>query len=106
VKPYIKKLLICGACLIPISFVVVFSIPINNKTPISCVGSSGVKPFVEQTASKYAKENKKIDVTVEAGGSGFGIEEISKGFAKIGNASKNPFPSVKGDEKSPGFRTE
>jgi ABC-type phosphate transport system substrate-binding protein len=54
------------------------------------------------------KTDKKIDITVEAGGSGFGIQQIAHGFANIGNASKDPYGAVKGKstDGSDGFRTE
>jgi phosphate transport system substrate-binding protein len=64
-------------------------------TPISCVGSSGVKPFAEALANKFQIDHKNIDVTVEAGGSGFGISQVAHGFTDIGNASKNPFSTVR-----------
>jgi ABC-type phosphate transport system substrate-binding protein len=94
-----------GLCLIPIGLVVGFSNSWFNKTPISCVGSSGVKPFVETLAGKYQKNHKKLDITVEAGGSGFGIEQIAKNYANIGDASKDPYTAVQpaGDK---GFRDE
>lgn len=90
--------MICGLCLIPVGFVIGFSIPIHNKIPISCVGSSGVKPFVEITARDYAKVNKSVDVTVEAGGSGFGIQQIAASHTKIGDASENPYHAVSSNE--------
>jgi phosphate transport system substrate-binding protein len=43
----------------------------------------------------FESKNKGVDITVEAGGSGFGISQVADGYADIGNASKNPFSVVK-----------
>jgi ABC-type phosphate transport system substrate-binding protein len=56
-----------------------------------------VKPFVENFGNAYSKINKEIDVTVDAGGSGFGISQIANNYCNIGNASKNPFSGVETD---------
>jgi ABC-type phosphate transport system substrate-binding protein len=50
-------------------------------------------PFVQSLAKTY--DTKSTDITVEAGGSGFGIQQVAKGFADIGDASKNPYSAVK-----------
>lgn len=81
--------------LIPVSLVVVFSLPLSKKKQISCVGSSGVKPFIENLANHFAKTNQNYDVTVDAGGSGYGISQVANNYTSIGNASKNPFSAVK-----------
>lgn len=98
-KRWLKNTLISVACLIPLGFVVGFSTNWSNKTTITSVGSSGVKPFVEELSKEYLKDHKSIDITVDAGGSGFGIDQVADGFTNIGNASKNPFDSVN-DEKN------
>lgn len=67
------------------------------------MGSSGVMPFVQSLAKSY--DSKSADITVEAGGSGFGIEQVAKGFADIGDASKNPYEAVQ-PEGNNGFRQE
>jgi phosphate transport system substrate-binding protein len=87
--------------------VAAFSNSWSNKIPISCVGSSGVKPFIETLSKDYMATNKKVDITVEAGGSGFGIQQVAQGFANIGNASKDPYKAVHGNaEGTDGFRAE
>ncbi|MDR0674918.1 MAG: substrate-binding domain-containing protein [Mycoplasmataceae bacterium] len=107
-KRWIKNTRTVALCLIPIGLVTAFSNSWSNKIPISCVGSSGVKPFVESLSKEYMKANKKVDITVEAGGSGFGIQQISQGFANIGNASKDPYSAVYGkdDKGTDGFRSQ
>ena len=77
-----------------ISFICIFAIPFNKIKTISCVGSSGVKPFVEEYAKEFLKTNK-VDVNVDAGGSGFGISQVANNFTNIGTTSKNPFNTVK-----------
>jgi ABC-type phosphate transport system substrate-binding protein len=60
---------------------------------------------MESLAQDYMKTNKKVDITVEAGGSGFGIQQIAEGFANIGNASKDSYSAVRGeDDGKNGFR--
>jgi ABC-type phosphate transport system substrate-binding protein len=49
-------------------------------------------PFVQSLASLY--NNNDVDITTEAGGSGFGIEQVAKGYANIGDASKDPYSAV------------
>jgi ABC-type phosphate transport system substrate-binding protein len=52
-------------------------------------------PFVQSLASIYS--NNDVDITTEAGGSGFGIEQVAKSYANIGDASKNPYDAVRND---------
>lgn len=93
-KRWLKNTLISVACLIPLAFVIGFSTNWSNKTTITSVGSSGVKPFIEELSKDYLKNHKSIDITVDAGGSGFGIDQVADGFTNIGNASKDPYSSV------------
>lgn len=97
-KSWIKKLITVICCLIPIAFVLAFSFNQKNSTTISCVGSSGVKPFIETLSTDYLKQHKEIDITVEAGGSGEGINQVSKGFCHIGDSSKDPYSVIKDNE--------
>ncbi|WEK82832.1 MAG: substrate-binding domain-containing protein [Mycoplasma sp.] len=90
-----KKLIYGSIGIVPVLALVCFSIPFNQQISISCVGSSGVKPFVESLSKDFDAKNQGYDVTVDAGGSGFGISQVAKGFTKIGNASKDPFHDVK-----------
>ena len=81
--------------LIPIALLTCFSISWRHSTSISCVGSSGVKPFLEQLSYQYLLIYPQYDITVDAGGSGFGISQVAEGFSDIGNASKDPYEAVK-----------
>ena len=98
-KKWVKNSLYVLLILIPVGFVCTFAVPFKNAKTISCVGSSGVKPFVEDFAKIYFKD-KNIDVNVDAGGSGFGISQVANNFTNIGTASKNPFVSVKESYKT------
>ncbi|MBP5256932.1 MAG: substrate-binding domain-containing protein [Mycoplasma sp.] len=96
---WIKKSLYVLFALVLVGFICIFATPLNHVKTISCVGSSGVKPFVEE----YVKNNldhKKIDVNVDAGGSGFGINQVANNYTNIGTVSKNPFNTVKESYKS------
>jgi ABC-type phosphate transport system substrate-binding protein len=48
---------------------------------------------------------KNVDITVDAGGSGFGIQQVADGFANIGDASKDPYSAVQ-KLGSEGFRDQ
>lgn len=99
-KKWLKISIYSLLCLIPVGIVIGFSIPLNKKKSISCVGSSGVKPFIESFANIFDKSvNKTTDITVDTGGSGFGISQIAQSFANIGTASKNPYEAVRSEYK-------
>ena len=98
-KKWVKYSLYVLSGLILIGFVCIFIVPFNHVKTISCVGSSGVKPFIEDYAKSYFKD-KNVDINVDAGGSGFGISQVANNFTNIGTASKNPFTSIKESYKS------
>lgn len=98
-KKWVKYSLYVLFILTLVGFVCFFAVPFNNAKTISCVGSSGVKPFIEDYAKTYLKD-KNVDVNVDAGGSGFGISQVANNFTNIGTASKNPFSSVKESYKT------
>lgn len=92
---FVKPLLISVACTIPVGLVVGLSVNWTGMKYISAVGSSGVKPFIETFGKQYHSAFKNYDVTVESGGTNFAVEQIAKGYAQIGNASNNPYYTVK-----------
>lgn len=94
-KKVLKPILICAGCLVPVGLIVGLSVNWNHTQFISSVGSSGVKPFVEAFGSKYHEEHKKIDVAIESGGTAFGIDQVAKGLANLGNVSNDPFEQTK-----------
>lgn len=94
-KPkFIKPLLIGVACTIPVGLVVGLSVNWDHTQYIAAVGSSGVKPFIENFGKQYHKVFKNFDVTVESGGTTFAVEQLAKGYTNLGNASNNPYPNI------------
>ena len=85
-------------CLCPIVLVTSFATNWKQQANISCVGSSGVKPFIELVSSNYS--NHPFDITVEAGGSGFGIEELVNDHCNIGTTSTNPYVLVNNNQET------
>ncbi|WP_106498005.1 phosphate ABC transporter substrate-binding protein [Lentibacillus sp. Marseille-P4043] len=49
-------------------------------------GSSAMQPLVAAAAEEFMAQNPKADVTVNAGGSGTGLSEVSEGTVDIGNS--------------------
>ena len=104
-KKGLKITLWCVVAAVPVGLIVGLCIPQSGVTHISTVGSSGVKPFVETLSEDYTDYMKKqndeeYDITVDAGGSGFGIGQVAKGYTDIGNASKNPYEGVQKEYQS------
>lgn len=49
-------------------------------------GSSAMQPLAAAAAEVFMDENSKADITVNAGGSGTGLSEVSEGTVNIGNS--------------------
>ena len=94
-KKPLKITLWCLVAAVPVGLIIGLSIPKKSIKNISTVGSTDLKPFIEPLAEEYTKQHHEYDVTVEAGGSDYGIEETAYGLADIGNATKNTFKTVK-----------
>ena len=95
-KKVAKASLIGLCCLCPIALITSFATNWKHQIVVSCVGSSGVKPFIELLSNSYADHS--YDITVEAGGSGFGIDELAKKHCNIGTSSTNPYTLVNNNE--------
>jgi phosphate transport system substrate-binding protein len=55
---------------------------------ITIAGSTTVKPIVDAAVQQYRKKNPGVEFVVGAGGSGQGIQLISKGSVNIGMSSR------------------
>jgi len=53
---------------------------------IVCAGSTAMQPFVEEVANKFMEKNPDVQITVQGGGSGTGLSQVSQGACDIGNS--------------------
>ncbi|WML47506.1 phosphate ABC transporter substrate-binding protein [Neobacillus sp. PS3-34] len=49
-------------------------------------GSSAMQPLVAAAAEEFMNNNPKVDIQVNAGGSGTGLSQVSEGSVQIGNS--------------------
>lgn len=53
---------------------------------ITAAGSSALKPLVDEASEKFIEDNPNVSITVDAGGSGEGLKQVSEGTVTIGNS--------------------
>ena len=53
---------------------------------ITAVGSTALQPLVEAASESFMQENPDVQITVQGGGSGQGITQISEGAVQIGDS--------------------
>ncbi|MFZ7945409.1 phosphate ABC transporter substrate-binding protein [Neobacillus sp. 19] len=53
---------------------------------LSISGSSAMQPLVAAAAEEFMAENPKVDIQVQAGGSGTGLSQVAEGSVQIGNS--------------------
>lgn len=49
-------------------------------------GSSAMQPLIAAAAEEFMNEHSKVDIQVNAGGSGTGLSQVSEGSVQIGNS--------------------
>jgi len=70
--------------------------PKTNATKITIDGSTSVYPLMTSLVDAYTAENKNVDIEVEQGGSGVGIQDAQTGKVDIGMSSRDLNDSEKG----------
>ena len=53
---------------------------------ITAAGSSALKPLVDDAADSFLESHPDVSITVDAGGSGEGLKQVSEGTVTIGNS--------------------
>ena len=73
---------------------------------ITAAGSSALKPLVDDAADMFIEKYPDVSITIDAGGSGEGLKQVSEGTVNIGNsdveASAKLAPIVNNDVKEGG----
>ena len=68
----------------------------SGKVTVS--GSSALLPLAKDAAQKFKAKNDQVSITLNAGGSGTGLKQVSEGSVDIGNAdvfAKEKLPEAK-----------
>ena len=65
---------------------------------ITAAGSSALKPLVDETSQKFIEKNPNVSITVDAGGSGEGLKQVSEGTVTIGNSDVSAEEKLDADQ--------
>ena len=53
---------------------------------ITAAGSSALKPLADDAADSFLNDHPDVSITIDAGGSGVGLKQVSEGTVDIGNS--------------------
>ena len=53
---------------------------------ITAAGSSALKPLADDAADSFLNDHPEVSITIDAGGSGEGLKQVSEGTVDIGNS--------------------
>ena len=79
--------------LLVFSSVTIIASACGNFAVLDAQGSSSVQPFLEKMAAAYSQSHN-VEINVQGGGSGVGINGIADGSTLIGTASKSPMDTI------------
>lgn len=65
---------------------------------ITAAGSSALKPLVDEASQKFIEKNPNVSITVDAGGSGEGLKQVSEGTVTIGNSDVSAEEKLEADQ--------
>ena len=65
---------------------------------ITAAGSSALKPLVDEASKKFIEKNPNVSITVDAGGSGEGLKQVSEGTVTIGNSDVSAEEKLDADQ--------